>query len=117
MAGDWIPWVKGLPNKREVVMMADRLGLDRRIVACACMEAWCWADSETVDGNAPSVTFALLDALTGVPGFGQAMVDVDWLIADKTGIRFPNWDRYNTASAKKRLRCRTRKRRYDRKNG
>ena len=42
MAGDWIAWTKGLTLKREVVAIANRLGLDRRVVACLCMEAWEW---------------------------------------------------------------------------
>ena len=33
MAGDWIKWSKGLPNKPEVVRLAGMLGLPRLGVA------------------------------------------------------------------------------------
>ncbi len=111
MAGDWIAWTKGLTLKREVIAIANTLGLDRRIVACLCMEAWEWADSNTVDGHADSVTNVTLDAVTGVTGFGQAMLEVGWLLEDDRGIIFPRWERWNAQSAKKRLQNAERKRR------
>jgi len=111
VAGDWIAWTKGLTLKREVIAIANRLRLDRRVVACLCMEAWEWADSNTVDGHADSVTNVTLDAVTGVTGFGQAMLDVGWLLEDDRGIIFPRWERWNAQSAKKRLQNAERKRR------
>ncbi|MBL7133989.1 MAG: hypothetical protein ISS78_07825 [Phycisphaerae bacterium] len=110
MAGDWIAWTKGLTLKREVIAIANRLGLDRRVAACLCMEAWEWADSNTTDGHAESVTSVTLDAVTGVTGFGQAMLDVGWLLEDARGIIFPRWERWNAESAKKRLQNAERKR-------
>ena len=111
MAGYWIAWTKGLTLKREVLAIASRLNLDRRIAACLCMEAWEWADSNTVDGHAEGVTNVTLDAVTGVTGFGQAMLDVGWLLQDNSGIIFPRWERWNAESAKKRLQEAERKRR------
>jgi len=104
VADGWIAWQKGLTLKREVVAMANALGLDRRIVACLCMEVWEWADSNTENGHAVSVTNVTLDAVTNVTGFGRAMLDVGWLIEDAEGIGFPNFDRWNTRTAKKRLK-------------
>jgi hypothetical protein len=75
------------------------------------MEAWEWADSNTVDGHADSVTNVTLDTVTGVTGFGQAMLDVGWLLQDNGGIIFPRWERWNAKSAKKRLQEAERKRR------
>jgi hypothetical protein len=117
MAGDWIVWTKGLTLKREIMAIADRLGLDRRIVACHCMEAWEWADSNTTDGHADGMTKVTLDAVTGVTGFGQAMIDVGWLLEDDRGIIFPCWQRWNTASAKKRQQNAERKRRQREREG
>ena len=107
---DWIPWTKGLPLKREVVMMGRALSLDRQRIACHCMAVWEWADENTADGNAPGVPSTFLDELTSVPSFGQAMLDVGWLAEDANGIIFPNWDRWNTHSAKVRAQNRERKR-------
>jgi hypothetical protein len=117
MAGDWIAWTKGLTLKREVVAIANRLGLDRRVVACLCMEAWEWADSNTTDGHAESVTNVTLDAVTGVAGFGKAMLEVGWLLEDDRGIIFPRWERWNAESAKKRLQNSERKRRQREREG
>jgi hypothetical protein len=117
MAGDWIAWTKGLTLKREVIAIADRLKLDRRIVACLCMEAWEWADSNTTDGHADSVTSVTLDEVTGVTGFGKAMLEVGWLLEDDGGIIFPHWERWNAESAKKRLQNAERKRRQRQREG
>ena len=110
MAGDWIPWKKGLQLRREVIAISRKLGMDRRIVACLCMETWSWADSETTDGCMQGIEPACIDDVVGVVGFGQAMVDVGWLLADAKGIIFPKWDRMNTKSAKRRLQENERKR-------
>lgn len=107
----WIAWTKGLTLKREVMAMAASLDLDRRVVACCCMEAWEWADENTEDGHAPGVTNVTLDAVTGVTGFGRAMIEAGWLIEDERGIVFPKFERYNANSAKKRLKAAERKRR------
>jgi len=113
MAGDWIKWSKGLTQKREVVALANKLRISRREMAAVLMEVWSWADGETVDGHAPSVTKAFLDELTGVTGLGAAMAhaDVGWLLEDDTGIIFPNFDRHNGSTAKHRLLAAERKRR------
>jgi hypothetical protein len=111
VAGDWIAWTKGLTLKREVIAISRILDLDRRVVACLCMETWEWADSNTTDGHADGVTHVTLDAVTGVTGFGQAMIEVGWLLEDDQGIIFPNWERWNASSAKKRLQDAERKRR------
>lgn len=104
MAGDWIAWEKGLPLKREVMAIANKLGLDRRVVACLCMETWSWADSETADGCIPGIEPTCIDDVVGIVGFGQAMMDVGWILTDAQGLIFPNWDRKNSKSAKRRLR-------------
>ncbi len=99
---DWIKWTKGLSLKREVVAMANALKIDRRMVAALCMELWEWADDNTEDGNVPGVTVSTVDEITRVSGFAQAMSDVRWLFANDVGIWFPNFERHNGKSAKRR---------------
>lgn len=111
MAGDWIVWTKGLPRRIEVSHIADALGVSRYEAACHCMAAWEWADENTTDGCASGITPERLSDLVNVPGIAQAMVAVGWLLSDGGGVIFPNWSRWNTESAKKRLQDRDRKRR------
>ena len=56
----------------------------------------------THDGNARSVTKALLNRVSGVTGFAEAMIDVGWLKAEEAGLVFTNFDRHNGHTAKKR---------------
>ena len=111
MTGEWIKWTKGLPHKREVVALAKKLRIDRRIVACMLMEVWEWADDNTADGHVAGVTETFLDELVGVTDFGAAMADpiVGWLLVDSEGITFPNYERHNGKPAKQRALAAERK--------
>lgn len=104
----WIKWTKGLSLKREVVAMATALKIDRRMVAALCMELWEWADENTVDGNVPGVTVSIVDEITRVDGFAQAMSDERWLFENDEGIWFPNFERHNGKSAKRRAQTNAR---------
>ena len=109
---DWIPWTRGLPLKPEIAHLARLLNISRYEATCRCMAVWEWADENTVDGNARNALPALLDDVAGVTGFGHAMLQVGWLQADSDGLIFPNWDRWNTNSAKKRAQNRERQHRF-----
>jgi len=105
MAGDWIKVEHVTPDKPEVHRMAELLGIDPDAVVGKLLRVWIWADQQTTDGHAPSVTRALLDRLTAVTGFADAMAHdtVRWLVRDETGeVSFPHFDRHNGASAKAR---------------
>jgi hypothetical protein len=103
MASDWIKWVKGLSRRREVLAIAKALKIDRRIVACGCMELWEWADENTTCGKVKSMSVEDIDTVIMVDGFGAAMADVGWVRpVNGDGIEFSRWDRHNTASAKRR---------------
>jgi len=119
MAGDYIPWVKGLSKRREVLLMAAILGVDRRLVACSCMELWEWADSEGVfdesrNCHVTGVTRNALNALCDTPKFIDAMISVGWLTGDtvETHWIFPRLGRWVGSSAKERLSNAERQRRY-----
>lgn len=112
MAGDWIPWNHGLSRKREIMLIARELRVDRRKAAALCMEVWEWADVETVDGFMRGMTFADVDAAVGVRGMATAMGNAGWLVARDNGLFFPNWDRWNSKSAKARLLETRRKQSY-----
>jgi len=103
----WIAWVKGLTHRCEVLNIARKLGIDPKLAAACCMLVWEWADDETENGDVFVPLSALLlhaDSITCVPGFGAALADVGWLIADGDKTRFPNWTRFNGDTTKKRLK-------------
>lgn len=112
MAAEWIKWTKGLTRKREVIAVARKLNLHRRVVACLCMEFWEWADSETHDGHVRGATTEVIDELVGQPGFAACLADseVGWLRVTDAGITLPNFERHNGESSKARAQDAERKR-------
>jgi hypothetical protein len=103
MAGDWIAWTKGLTKKREVLLIARELHIDRRKAAALCMEVWEWADAETVDGCLHGAVPGDVDNAVGVKNLAAAMTKAGWLNVAAVGLIFPNWDYWNSKSAKNRL--------------
>ncbi|MEM0966585.1 MAG: hypothetical protein AAGJ81_10600 [Verrucomicrobiota bacterium] len=102
MAGDWIKVEMTTPDKPEVVQMAARLDLDQDAVVGKLVRIWIWADNNSVDGNAVSVTSAFLNRIVFCQGFAEAMREVGWLHGDDGNLIFPNFDRHNGKTAKKR---------------
>ncbi len=102
MAGDWIKLQCTTPDKPEVFRIADLLNIDPDAVVGKLLRVWIWADQQTSDGNAVSVTHSLLDHVTGVSGFASAMLSVGWLIESENGFSFTNFDRHNGQTAKSR---------------
>jgi hypothetical protein len=102
MALNWIKWVKGLVRRREILAVANKLGTDRRIAACLCMELWEWADENTIDGHVEGVTAGDIDGIVAWDGFSLAVESVGWLRIHEGGCSFPRWDRHNGKSAKRR---------------
>jgi hypothetical protein len=102
MAGDWIKVQKDTPDKPEVLAIASRMNLDPDAVVGKLVRIWSWFDTHTVDGNALSVTYALLDRLAGVTGFAEQMAFVGWLNQDGHVLSLPNFDYHNGETAKKR---------------
>lgn len=102
MAGDWIKLQKDTPDKPEVLAIAARMNLDPDAVVGKLVRIWSWFDTHTIDGNANSVTFALLDRLAGVTGFAEQMTFVGWLDQKGHLLTLPNFEYHNGETAKKR---------------
>lgn len=102
MSGDWIKFETVTPDKPEVYRIAETLNIDPDAVIGKLIRIWIWADQQTIDGNARSVTKMLIDRVTGVPGFADSMLSAGWLKQGKHGLSFPNFDRHNGNSAKNR---------------
>ena len=112
---NYIAWDVTLPRKPEVLKIAKRFGITPHEAAGRCMEVWALADGLTENGLLDGYEPADVDHAAGLEGFGEAMRKVGWLQADEQGLIFPNWDRWNIKSAKKRAQDRERQRRHRQK--
>lgn len=102
MAGDWIKMRVDLREDPDVISIATATDLDEDAVVGKLHRVWSWADQQTADGNAHSVTRAWLDRYVGVTGFASAMEKVGWLLVTDGGIQIPDFDAHNSESAKRR---------------
>lgn len=102
MAGDWLKFEKATLDKPEVFAIASGLGLDPDAVVGKLLRVWSWFDTHTTSGNARSVTAPLLDRISGVSGFAEAMRGVGWLDVDATGVSLPKFERHTGETAKGR---------------
>lgn len=99
----WLKFDLTTPEKPEVFAITAALGYeDPDLTVGKLLKVWRWFDQHTENGDAPSVTPALLDRLIGVTGMTQAMLDVGWMEEIDGGLRVPHFERHNGASAKKR---------------
>ncbi|GKW21873.1 hypothetical protein PEC302107_36020 [Pectobacterium araliae] len=109
---DWIKVEVSTSQKIEVFILSEILDLDADSVLGKLVKLWSWADANTVDGHAHSVTKKILDRVVGCDGFADAMLDtrVNWLKQTESGdLIFPNFDRHNGSGAKKRALAAQRK--------
>ena len=88
--------------------MAATLGIDQDAVVGKLIRVWIWADQQSRDGHALSVTKAFLDRVTFQPGFADSMESAGWLTNDGN-LSLPNFDRHNGETAKKRALSNRRK--------
>lgn len=102
MAGDWIKFEHVTPDKPEVINMSDILNIDQDAVVGKLVRIWIWADQNSVDGNALSVTDSFLDRLVFQIGFAKALRQVGWLSGKNGKITLPQFERHNGETAKKR---------------
>lgn len=109
MAGDWIKMRVDLSDNNKVWLLSANLNLDTFAIVGRLHRLWSWADKNTKDGTLRA-TEAMVDRVVEHPGFAKALVDIQWLIVDGEKITFPEFDRHNGQSAKKRAREQERKR-------
>jgi hypothetical protein len=108
----WIAIDKELPYKPKTRRLAKLLNTDQFAAAGLCVAVWSWADSNTEDGFVADTTVDDVDSILRLAGVAAAMAhpSVGWIVAEHGGIRFPNWGRWNSKSAKRRMREAERKR-------
>lgn len=98
----WLKFEITTHDKPEVWLIAQQLQLDPDAVVGKLLRIWAWFDQHTTDGNAPSVTKALLERYTGVTGFVTAMIAAGWMLEAEGVISLPNFQRHNGQTAKTR---------------
>lgn len=118
MAGDWIKIEHALPNKPEVMAIADALDISEMEVVGHLVCFWTWVDQNLSD-KCPVVsgTFRGLNRVAGRTGFAEAMVAVGWLEIVDGMVKIPNYDDHLSQSAKSRSVEAKRKRTARKKNG
>lgn len=109
MAGDWIKLRVDLHDDPAVIGIAAETGLDEFAVVGRLTRLWSWADRQSRDGHASSVTVAWLNRYVQRDGFAEAMQKAGWLIVANGGVSFPNFDRHNGKPAKDRALAKDRK--------
>lgn len=102
MAMTWIKFDTSTPEKPEVWSIATDLKIDPDAVVGKLLRIWTWFDDQSEDGNAPTVTKALLDRKVCVTGFCDAVIRAGWMLESKGVITLPNFDRHNGQTAKTR---------------
>lgn len=110
MAGDWIKVEHVTPDKPEIYQLASVCGITPEDAFGRCLRIWIWADQQSLNGHALTVTFVTLDAISRRDGFATALCKVKWLIDNGDGtVTFPNFDRHNGKTAKTRATSSDRK--------
>jgi hypothetical protein len=102
VAGDWMKIELELPDKPEVHAIASQLNIDPDAVVGKLIRVWQWFDKHTTDGNAYGVTYSLVDRITSITGFGEAMSFVGWLEQKDMYLVMPKFDKHTSKSAKTR---------------
>ena len=102
MASSWIKVEVITPDKPEIYQIAEILGIDPDAVLGKLIRVWSWADLQTLDGNAGSVTKSVIDRITFITGFADALISVGWMRNDNGKLVLPNFDRHNGESSKQR---------------
>lgn len=103
MAGDWIPLRTDLHEDPAVVGIAVLTGLDEFSVVGRLVRIWSTSSAQTSDGSLPFYTAATIDKIAQHEGFAPAMVEAGWLSFNDAGAVIPNFDRWLSKGAKRRI--------------
>ena len=105
MAGEWIAYDLGLPDKPEVQELIDETGRPVEAVIFSLLRLWGWAAMNTTDGRARMTVPRLVRTCGADEGFWRAVAAVGWLEIDETDatVAIPRWDRRFSQAAKARL--------------
>ena len=105
MAGEWIAYDLGLPDKPEVQELIDVTGRPVAEIVFSLLRLWGWAAMNTADGRARMTVPRLVRTCGADEAFWRAVEAVGWLEIDETDatVAVPGWDRRFSQAAKSRL--------------
>ncbi len=101
----WLKVEKTTPSKPEIAILARLLGVSIGDAFLNWYLVYAWADGATATGDVRGLTFEDVDKQShAMPGTCAALasMDIEWVSAVQTGVRFNKWDRHNGNSAKAR---------------
>lgn len=99
----WIKMRVNLWDDPRVSALVDATGSSEATVIGGLYWLWTVADGHTTDGFLPDMPLRQLDRRAGVPGLGQALVDIEWLEVLPDGLQIVRFSEHNGASAKRRV--------------
>ena len=100
---EWIKVELHLPEKPEVLLIAEATKMDTNAVVGALIKVWGWASRNcNADGVTTIAAFAHLNKLAEREGFAESMVEAGWLRVKDAKITFVNFDRHCSQTAKER---------------
>lgn len=102
MAGDWIKMRSNLWDDPRVSGLADATGAGEAAIIGGLYWLWSTADQHTEDGLLQGLTVKSINRKTGIKGFGEALINIGWLVEADGGMTIPRFEEHNGASAKSR---------------
>lgn len=102
MAGDWIKMRGNLWDDPRVARLCDLTDQSEAAIIGGLYWLWAAADQHSETGVMAGLSLRQIDRKTGLPGFGNALVEVGWLADHPEGVRITRFEEHNGSSAKRR---------------
>lgn len=99
----WIKVQKHTPDKPEMRYISRACSCSLGDAFLAWFRVYGYFDESTEDGSLPFFTAEDVDDVGRLPGLGNALASVGWLLFDTQGCTVVNWERHNGQCAKTRL--------------
>ena len=96
---DWLCPGCDVPVTRDESVTKRHIPVVTRLIVGGLLEVWSMVnDTAARDGIVRHASSRDMDETAGIPGFGQAMVAVEWLeeLPDGQGVFFPNFEEHNS---------------------
>jgi hypothetical protein len=96
---DWLCPGCDVPVTRDEAITKRHIPVVARVVVGALLPVWSMVnDTAASDGIVRHATSRDIDETAGVPGFGRAMIEVEWLddLPNGEGVQFVNFEEHNS---------------------